>query len=668
MTERYKERQKKKPPPYKKRPGQQPIVDFSLTVTPPPRPPSKPRPKPDPSIFDPIYTHTQQYSYPYPSRFVWPPVYPPKVIINKEYKINTTDPLNDHGRVNMIYEDVLPSSQFSDTSNTLEERVNILNYVRSKFIKQNDGENIGLDDSNNNSIARFVKYGKLNPYNTYRYSNNPYKGLPDNMLIYSSCYPVRYDRTINTTLCAANSLGMNIRIYRLTLGEYNVKSDKKRNYYDYNLWREVFFYEYIRERILKQLVCPNFVMLFGYFVCEKCDIDFNKIIRLKGKKTDAPGKYIVEDDRTGLKKVVNEIKSFYNASVKIDKTKDYGSINDILVKAPITVELNNDTYINKCLLAITESPTYNLYTWASSTYEIHGNIKKQITDGYHKNNVWMSVLFQIMVALYVLQINKIAFINFDVPSNIYIKDISTHGNITRYWKYIIDGVGYYIPNHGFLVMIDSSYKDIDKSGFSLGSSQKSIYKIYSNIFANDSKQSYNDTRLNEMCFGAFRKSINTNAFSNAFTNIGGTKPPEDVLKLMDNIQQEISKTNSSINIGEYIVDFMGQFMNNRIGTFLNEYEINNVNRNTGTLYKKGQMIVYPESNDTYKFALFYKKNETGAIIYTRTEPSNKTIIRRVIPYSSVLHYSQSDKIIQDFKPNIASLNEDDLLETYIIHS
>nr|QBK88778.1 MAG: uncharacterized protein LCMiAC01_04600 [Mimivirus LCMiAC01] len=665
ITERYKERQKKKYPPRK--PVQQnPLVN--LQVYPFPRPP-KPRPKgPRAEFYMPISTTVPTYPPQYMTAYpMGPPFYKPATFpIIKNYEISVAGPTVDHNRVSAIYEDVIPSNKFNDTFLTIEERYNMHNFIRSIFVKRGDGEDIGLDDLANNSISRYLKFMELNPYNTSRYSNNPYMGLPDNMLIYRSCYPIRLDKTVNSTQCAANSLGMNVRIYRLTMGEYQINTKEKSNYYDYNTWREIAWYEYIRENIIKQKVCPNFPIMFAYFICSRCNIDFHKIAEIKGRSKKKPDRYVIRNDDGTIRETVNELKKYFNVRVSVDKALKHKSITDVLTRPPLTVELNAETYTNKGLIALTESPTHNIYSWASRTYKVIGNIRKMVNDGYHKSKVWFSVLFQLMTALYVMQLHGLAFYEFDIQSNVYIKDIRVYGNITRYWKYIIDGIEFYIPNYGYIVLIDSNFKDNTENNFTLGAIGKPKYKIYSNIYTKDSGDTYKSEQIHELCFEAFKKSINPDKFSQAFVNMGGTKPPEDVIKLLSDIQHEISAT-KNIDIGHYIIKHMGMFLNNRIGTYLNNTEVKNIRRSDNTQYHKGQIVVYSVSHDTYKFGLYYKRDNDMVYIYTKKEPSDfDIIIPPSFSYTKLLHYSRHNKLIQNYQPQIANLNEDDLLETYSI--
>merc|ERR1712196_32980 len=102
------------------------------------------------------------------------------------------------------------------------------------------------------------------------------------MLLYRSCYPIRMDDAVNVTYCAKNSVGMNIRFYDVSIGELNTRnSGIESNKFD--LWREIYYYEYVREEILKPNVCPHFIMLYCYYMTSNTGIKFNQLRGIKSK-------------------------------------------------------------------------------------------------------------------------------------------------------------------------------------------------------------------------------------------------------------------------------------------------------------------------------------------------------------------------------------------------
>ena len=205
-------------------PMQKPLVDLQVYQEDKPR---ADKPKINPAFYAPIpsqgiYT-PPQYNHQWPY-FLNSVMTNPIV---KQYNINT-GPFVDYTSINVIKEDSLPS-HLVNTSNSLGERINLYNFVRSVFIKHHDGEDINLDGKGNNSLLSYLKFLDLNPYNPASYPDNPYKGLPDNMILYRSCYPIRYDHTSNSVQCSPNSIGMNIRIYRLSHAQYNIKKLSNNN-------------------------------------------------------------------------------------------------------------------------------------------------------------------------------------------------------------------------------------------------------------------------------------------------------------------------------------------------------------------------------------------------------------------------------------------------------
>jgi len=292
-----------------------------------------------------------------------------------------------------------------------------------------------------------------------------------------------------------------------------------------------------------------------------------------------------------------------------------------------------------------------------------GNIRRLINTGFHLDKVWYSVIFQIMSGMYALQINNVCFQDFTPEDNIYIKDISAWGTATRYWKYKIDGIDYYIPNYGYSVLIDSNYKDLpgmDTSVLLSGCPQKTgLHKIYAK-FLNDTIDFKNET------FKAFQKAVDCNIFDQSFINCGGCRPPPEVLFLLNQIKSQ-SNIDPDKDIGKYIYTNMRRFMNNRTGTYLKETEIPNIRRDEQKDFMKGQLVVYEDGSSSYKFVIFVKLDQGKAIILTRNDPRNEDIIEMSVPVTSLYGYSKMEPIVQNYKPNESVLNEDDMLEVYVMN-
>ncbi|AYV77224.1 MAG: hypothetical protein Barrevirus20_2 [Barrevirus sp.] len=606
-------------------PKQDPIVD--LKVWQPKKPPSTQpfdRSKMPPVMYMPIPGQTPYF----PPQFnpEWPYFYNPQVVspVVKQFSINN-GPFVNYSTLSVIKEDSLPI-EFSNTANTLGERINIHNFVRSVFIRHHDGEDIDLDGKGKNSLLSYLKFMQLNPYSTSN-SKNPYVGLPDGMVIYRSCYPIRYDSGSNAIQCAPNSLGLNIRIYRLTDIEYGLKKQVATNFFNYNVWREIAFYEYIREQILKRKICPNFIMMYCYYIAEKANIDFEKVKVLRSKDT----------------------------SLLPDPARTTN-----LPFVPLQPVLANQVRPGFCkaIVMLSEAPTYSIYGWSSKTYLANANIHKMVNTGYHVSEVWISILFQLIVALYTMQIHGIAFTNFSIEDNVYVKDISQHENVVMYWKYKINEFEYYVPNYGYLLMIDSNYKDVENI---VGVNP---YKIQGSIFGDTN----DNNEISKLTFEAFKRAINPNSFDKAFTNSGGTKPPSDIMELIKRIYNESAGANANQDISYYIYSYMGNLLNNRVGTYLSELELKNVRREDAKSFSKGQIVVQEVQNETYKFVIFVGQDQNSGIstILTKEDPTKRDIIEAKVPKDVLFSYSRYDNVVQNYRPMVSNLNEDELLETYVV--
>ena len=627
--------------------SQKPLID--LQVYEPAKPHKKP-PTTDPSMYVPITTQNPynpgalgQQMVPYQGAY-YPYNYVPNYMpVVKNYNINVGGPEADHVKVSAIYEDMLPNRGAKDAFNSISERLTTYNFIRSVLVKQKDGETISLNGETDNSILRYIKFLELNPNQGDSYNLNPYKNLPSGMLIYRSCYPIRLDTNISTILCAKDSIGINVRIYKMTEGEFNIRSISGKQYYDYDLWREIAFYEYIREQIIKKKMCPNFITMYAYYICTNCKIDFDKV----------------------------DYARQLHSTTKVKPAAEPGLVN-VHEDGHMITKQNPQSYTGKALIALTESPTYNLISWATKTYEQHGNVKRMISTGFHDEKVWFSIIFQIIAALYTLQIHEIAFKNFQIQDCIYIKDLKQYGNSNSYWKYKIDGIDYYVPNYGFLVMIDTNYKEIEKSDSTLITREsKTPYKLVSNIFGQYKNTKELSDVLKHNCFLAFKNVIDPNVYRGQFLTEGGSRPPDNVLSLLDKIiGNAVSSKNT--DIGYYIFEHMRYYMNNRIGSYLHDSEVLYIRKDDKRDFYNGQIVVLETQYDTYKFVLFAKNLGNGSsLILTKEEsnvklPGTEDIIDSQVPTSNLFNYSRDEQIVQTTTGDV-NLTEEGLIESYAIY-
>ena len=631
--------------------------------------------------------------------------------IFKDYNINIGGPNANHTIASMIYEDVLPPSNIYSSYKTLNERNNLLNYVRGSFITNEEGEDIQFDGDKNSLNSR-LKFLELNPFNANKYINNPYEGLPDKFLLYRSCYPIVYDKQTSCVQCQKNSVGMNIRIYGLTVNEFmakhpdytiekemndgkmklmswnafkntgfptsvevkpDFKGDKKFlndkiisnisdiksikmiygmrggrdekeaentnpnpndnvlinnnnnllnntnaidttknidtidddiNIYKFNLWREIAYYEYVRNNVCKTLVSPNFVQSYCYFVNNKSEIKFNK---LKDRK------------------------------LKI---------------------LTNTDEIDKTIVLLTESPTYDLITWCTNSYTKVNNIQKQIYTGYKTKAVWESVIAQMLIVFCVMDKYNFTFENMAINKNFFIKDLNIVGETKNTWLYVINGIQYFIPNTGNLLLFDSSYDEIN-------------HFISKNIYGDDEnivKQS--------IC-----KNIET-CISDGLINNSNTVAPdyrikEYISQLNGWIRTNKNNKNSNNN-NNNILDFksedpnnnfvlfgLSKFLHDRTGTLLFDDEVKNIKQNSTSPFKRGEMIVYEELNDLFKFVIYYSNKDENTCYIVSKDDKNEIQIIEANKFN-IFHYSIYETIKHETKTPDSSQMTDLILETYYI--
>jgi len=753
------------------KPPQNPVLNLQLYQ--PPRPKQEPN-QVNPIMFMPNLAPNPMFPPQYGMTFMHPPfAYAtqsfPTMPIVKNYNISTSGPTSNHSLLNLIYEDVLPSKTVSTTSETLSDRLAQLNFIRTVMFSEGDGSDINIDGTQPNSLLSRIKFMELNPYNPNKLSDNPYKGLPNGYLIYRSCYPIRHNQTDSNVICARNSMGANVKIYKLTEGAYLLSKQNKSikiPFYEYDQWREIAYYEYIREHIIKQKICPNFVNMYGYYISINSGIDFMKVaeirngekqkiydIKIREQKEETKPieftldnylrsfsninvnfinkeeKQTLEITKDNMIKSMNELTGKFNNYPKENKDKiELGkqnvyknilnlmeninlyrndkqkleehkgkymiSVNELIElsskiskesidqeKGKILISMTNlidlinslsnvteediDKYTGKALIAVTEAPNYNITTWGSIIYQVEGNIKRMVNTGNHDVNCWLSVLFQLMIGLYVMQINGIYINNFNMTENVFIKDLTLSGDVTNFWKYSVDNIDYFIPNFGYLTMIDSNYKDINDSSSTrfISPECNKIQKLNGKIFGKGNTIA--DTEIKQKTFEMFKTVFNSDNFGKSFTNDGGVKPPQEIIKLLSDITKKVN-INTDNDIGNYIFEFMRVFTNNRVGTYLKEQELTNIRPNDTREFKKGDILVHEVGNGTHKFVLYIGVENSNAKILTKGEPTDTDIIESIVPIVSLKNYNKAEPIVQNFKIGEGNLNDDYLLETYVI--
>ena len=624
-------------------PQQQPFLSLQVSMPPKPKPPQQQQFLPNTQIFPQMPSHIQSppvYNPFAPTTQAFPigTVQPPLNIVN-QLVIGDQHPYQNHNTIHMIYEDVLPLKHLPNSLSTISERTLLNNYIKTTMLGGVDGKNISFRSGYKNLLDK-IKPTELNPYKTGYESNvynaNPYNSLPKNVLIYRSCYPIkRNDNVANSKVCAKDSIGMNLRIYKLNKQELTDKDAQLKS----NAWREEFYYEYVKNEYLAKKRCPNFVSIIGYAVCDNSEINFNEIENRK-------------------------------------RMSNVGQVIPSIIKQSCTPCCKNTTQqptielTNTILTILTESPTQNIVKWASSEYLNDFTTKKQIQSGFHPEKVWYSVLFQMFAALYTLFKDGVYIYNFNLIDNVYIKELSNVTTVTSYWKYVINGIEYYVPNFGYLVMIDTKSTDV-------ATEDELTYHKINGKFLQDA----DDNNLyNAHMYDVIKSCFDVNSWKR--THETTTFIPESIQNLFNtissqlNVTEEISFEDIKKKLENVCVNNMFNYLNNRIGTYLSKPETENVVKHSNK-FTIGEIVVFEESPNNYKFALITNVDEQNEqmdinenidvidVIDVMTISNKKPEITKT--NSGNLHgYAPSQKIQQLYKPGENKLDEDDLLETYYL--
>ena len=493
---------------------------------------------------------------------------PNNVPIIKKYNISLGNANGDITKLANLYEDILPSegNVSNNTFNTLKERMIIHHYIRSIFIKTGDGEELLINGGPNRTesevtnLLSHVKLLEINPYHYNRLTDNIYKTLPYNFVMYRSCYPIRLNQ-FNSIECSKSSIGMNIRIYLLSKYDDSTNTSALSRY-NSDVWRELDYYQYIREEIIKHNISPNFVSLHSYYMTKNTGINFAKFDNIRAHielrnyeiskaNTDIRNnlykKYIIEQMFANPKEIVT-----FDDLIKekiIPATTKIRAVTDLERKAVIVlrVERNilNSKYnhymdSDKCLVMLSEAPTQHLLNWATRTYRIdNGPVKKMTQNGYHDDKVWESVFFQLLLSMLIMFEKKIMFTEFSLQNNVFIKDLKHSDQAVGIWKYIYDGIEYFVPNYGYLLLIDSKYAEIATNGDPLSQKydpNKITFRIKSTLL-NDSNA---NGEIYKLCIERMIKVFDPNNFSREFTNYGGVAPTQTFLNALGAVQSQLT--------------------------------------------------------------------------------------------------------------------------------
>jgi hypothetical protein len=673
--------------------------------------------------------------------------------IQKVYNVSLTNPVGNYTTINRIHEDELIGDVRTFSFNTTFERTQLNEYIYNNIIDKTNGEEMDITGSQNSFLEYIKLENRPNPYSIYKH---PLKDLPMNFLIYRSGYPIKFNTNTKYVTMNKDSVGMNVRIYMMSIGDYRAKSlDTNIDQDRFDLWREMKYYDTIKN-IVNKKISPNFIVPVLWKIdthskikwdelqnMKKKDITFNNSnnIRLNqqiinnyhdlpnlknvlsfirnNKNTMENTKYNINTNNNSFKlrepistpidiiipvghytldEFINKVvqilnlssKNVYNITKQIvgNDYKLFFTVNNNLMNPEIIITNNlymifgfnkNDKLVinkqlisknnistpldfnnpnldismdsGKNLILLTEAPTSSLKQWASSVHESFGTVKKMIATGYHTPEVWKSILFQLIYSCAVLQKEEIYFPELSL-NNFYIKDIFSDLHSIGCWIYNIDGIDYYVPNYGYILVFDTNYKDININNSSLTNINRE-YKIYSTKIYKENGKYDDNNKINTNIIDKFKELMKLDNFENKLVMEGANKISDDTKNIINNINTIFNNTTFT-NIIDIIKkkDIFSDYLHNRVGTLLTKNEKDNVNLFANNVqYNKGNLIVYESRYQEFKWAIYCNSTNTNQheII---TKDNHKFDIKTVYSgtihnYPDIVHPDSTDKMKYD---------------------
>lgn len=543
--------------------------------------------------------------------------------IYKDYNINLNGLNTNHIMAQRVFEDILPPDDVYSSFKTLRERNVLCDYIRSTFITNDDGEHKDFSGGKESLNSR-LNLIELTPFMPHNLTNNKYKNRPKNMLMYSSCYPIKYNEKTKRCDCADKHTIMNVRVYNLTNEEYtyfnpnnllsngtsstsstsssgtptasSLPIDKSSN-----IIRELKYFQFVRQKINKDKYCPNFICSYCYFISKDCNVNFNNE-QITNSKYDSNGCLIQQKKKTQM-----------------------------------------------CLIILTEGADFNIYTWASNRAQMDRNLVKQVGCGYKTAEMWDNVLFQIIIVFYTMWQKKFTYKDMKLNNNFYIKSFATSTANPSYYKYVVEQVEYYIKDTGYLLLCNTDNHDITEG--------KNVCKILS-------KDEFDDdvNNIENVIMENAKRCLAIDSFK-AQDLVSPSQEILDKIVKINNLLNNSSISNLGSNIFETILlTNFNNFINDRIGTHLRSQGGRDQADETKFIIqdnftpKKGDLCVRPDG-DMWKICMFIKSESPGSGLFI-IEKGHDAVS---LPISSMYSIGSSVNIQQQ------KISVDNLEEIYYIN-
>ena len=212
------------------------------------------------------------------------------------------------------------------------------------------------------------------------------------------------------------------------------------------------------------------------------------------------------------------------------------------------------------------------------------------------------------------------------------------------------------PNYGYLLVIDSNFADVSNTQVQVAEDenkpqqQKIISTIFGNVNSDLEYPNPTPANIETMVYQDFKNVFNPNNFSLEKIQNGLIKPSPIVMDLISNIYLD----SFDKYIEKYILKYMRQFLNNRIGTFLNNSEIEDIVKINRPSFKRGEMVILRVAYNTYKWCVFLEQDTSRPGINNRfkilskNNPDDTEVIEMTVPFGNLNKYRDLKSVTQKY--------------------
>lgn len=306
---------------------------------------------------------------------------------------------------------------------------------------------------------------------------------------------------------------------------------------------------------------------------------------------------------------------------------------------------------------LTESPTHNLLQWCSKSYTSSRNVIRKMTRlGIYQDEVWRNILFQMLQGITVMMKEKFAIRNMALEKSVFIKDLQMLSN--QYWIYNLNGMEYYLPHAGYLVLYD------------IGGSEEDDFesKVVCHDWGRESKEEIETILID----GILR--IFDPTFFNAVSLPPNVNPPsKTILNEMKLIRDSIDKgktySDKTAVLTDTIRKHFSSFFHPRIGSDLTEQEVKGVEERSPrwSELKYGSIVAYMKSYTPASWVWVYFVAKEGSLAKICVRKNGKDIEEKNVSINLLRRYL-SPRSLELFssQPCITQYSYDTCLEYYTL--